>query len=116
MSIDFFSDPGQAPKPRNEIRIEQVAALPYEDGRRVQLDISVTPFAPSDRPNLEIVSSNSQSEIVASMTVIETMQTKMSFTLHLKEDHPSGEYTLAVALYYDEEAIQDTKHATFLIG
>ncbi|MBI4772341.1 MAG: hypothetical protein HY784_18430, partial [Chloroflexi bacterium] len=51
MDIDFF-DPEDLPAPPGEVRLREVRAAPYLDGRRVKLGLRLTPF--QQRPDLEI--------------------------------------------------------------
>ncbi|MCC7208137.1 MAG: hypothetical protein IT323_12585, partial [Anaerolineae bacterium] len=51
MDLNFF-DPGDAPQPRDKVKIEDVRVEPYPDRWRVRLSIDVTPF--QERPSLEI--------------------------------------------------------------
>ena len=115
MSLSFFDDPGLAPKPRADIRITAFSLSAYDDRRRLKLDISLTPFAPADRPNLEIAALNSNQEVVASLSVIETMQHTMSFTLHIPAPKLDENYTVQVQLYYDEGQIQDMAEEAVLL-
>lgn len=109
--ISFFDDPGQAPQPRDQIRVETVKLEPYPDGRRVRMDLHVTPFGPADRPNLEISVQDEAGKQVASMSVIETMTNDLSLTIHLPAEAATagGQYTVEVSLFYDPQSIQHTK-------
>jgi hypothetical protein len=108
MDLNFFADPGLAPKPRSEIRVEMLTITPYPDGRRLHVEIALTPFAPMDRPNLELTASKPDGTQVGSVSIIEAAQRTLSLTMHLREPKPSGDYTLKVDLYYGEESPQST--------
>ncbi|WP_119072884.1 hypothetical protein [Aggregatilinea lenta] len=93
------NNPGM--RPRDEVRIERVEAEPFPDGRRIRVQVDVTPFR--ERPNLEIVLHDAQGRNVGEASVIATMTFKMEFTLHLRGmADPAGSYTVDVALYYDD--------------
>ena len=47
-----FHDPSEAPLPPGETRISAVRAEPWPDGRRVSVEVEITPF--QQRPNLHI--------------------------------------------------------------
>lgn len=111
MNIDFLTDPELVPRPREEIRIEAFGLSPYPDGKRVRLELELTPFAPSDRPNLEITASSTDGKAVASLSVIETVSRRLSLTMHLREPKPEGRYDFEADLYYSPETIQDSAHA-----
>jgi hypothetical protein len=114
--ITFFDDPGQAPQPRGQIRLEQVSLDPYPDGRRVKISLRTTPFGPTDRPNLEITVRNPAGDEVASMSVIESLENDLALTVHLRgEENPTGTYHVEVSLFYDPKTIQHSKTADFAL-
>jgi hypothetical protein len=106
MDLNFFADPGLAPKPRSEIRVESLVVTAYPDGRRVRIEIELTPFVPSDRPNLEITASKPDGTLVGSVSIIEAAQRTLHLTMHLREQQPSGDYSFQADLYYGEESPQ----------
>ncbi len=103
------------PRPRDEVKIEQIEITPYPDRFRIHLHIVVTPF--QERPNLLIVAHNEQDVLVSELNVIETMHHDMEFTLHLRGvDDPTGLYTLSVDLFYEtRQPPQDRQIETFTI-
>jgi hypothetical protein len=115
MNLNFVTDPELAPRPRDEIRIEAFAVSPYPDGRRVRIELEMTPFAPVDRPNLEITVRNENGEIVGSLSVIESVQRKLSLTTHLREPQPQGRYEFTAELFYSPEAVQDSASASLVL-
>ncbi len=94
--------------PRDQVRITNIIATPYPDGRRVNVAVEITPFR--ERPNLEIFictapeGDNEQpTKTVASTSVIAIMTFRVDFNLHLRGiDDPAGQYTVGVTLYYDD--------------
>lgn len=107
MNIDFITDPEMAPHPRDEIEITHFAVTPYPDGRRFRLDIEMTPFAPVDRPSLEIAAVCENGEQMGSVSVIDSMHRALSLTMHIKQaDVPFGAYTFTAQLYYEPDKIQ----------
>jgi len=95
--------------PRDQVRIERVAATPYPDGRRVKVEVDVTPF--QERPNLEIVIRDQAQTLVATASVITPMHFKMEFNLHLRGiEDSAGDYRVQVQLYYEDiQSPQDTR-------
>ncbi len=94
----FFHDPNVVLLPPDEMRILSLEAQPYPDGLRVAINVEVTPF--QQKPNLEIDLTNESGEAVASVSVVEIIETKLDFTLHIREPDPQGEYTATLKLYY----------------
>ena len=109
----FWSDPDDPPRPRSEVRIREVTAVPYPDGRRVRLAIQLTPF--EERPNLEIEVLSASGEQVATMTLVESLQHELELTVHLRESRPEGEYRALVAVHYTGEPPVDTRDTSFAI-
>lgn|SRR5690606_4855784 len=101
MNATFF-DHGQVPKPREEVKIEQLEIMHYPDRFRVFIHIRVTPFM--ERPNLILTARDEQDNVVAELSIIETMHFDMEFTMHLRNlEDPAGLYTLTATLYYDSK-------------
>lgn len=103
MTISFFEQ-GDIPQPSDKVRIEHLAAHPYEDGWRVGLEVHVTPF--QQRPSLEIglfKKRDEDAQIVAHLSIIETMHPKMEFTMHIRGvDQPYGDYEVRAVLFFRE--------------
>ena len=97
----FFQDPGDIPLPPDEVRIKKLRAEPWPDNRRVRVYLEVTPF--QARPSGEIILLDAKDDEIASISIIETIDPKMEFTLHIRGREPSGEYTLKAAIFYLEE-------------
>jgi hypothetical protein len=101
--------------PRDQVRLERVAATPYPDRRRVKVEIDITPFR--EQPNLEISIRRDDGLLTASSSVVAVMHFKVAFNLHLRGmDDPAGTYTVRVQLYYDEAAApQDSRDADLIV-
>ncbi|MCL4248810.1 MAG: hypothetical protein KJ065_11755 [Anaerolineae bacterium] len=99
MDIPIFPST-EAPKPREEVRIEALDIALYRDRMRVLVHIHVTPFM--ERPNLLIMVRDANDRLVGELNVIETMHNDMEFTLHLRGvTDPTGWYTAEVDLFYE---------------
>jgi hypothetical protein len=83
------------------VRIRQLLAAPWPDNRRVRVVLELTPF--QKRPNGEIRILDSLGEEVANLSIVEAIDPKMEFTLHLRTAEPAGCYTTSAAVYYYEE-------------
>ena len=108
MDINFH-DPSDIPLPPEEVRIRELRVELVTDQRRVRIFIEITPF--QQKPNLEIKIFTESGREAASLSIIEAIDYKMQFTVHLKDDSPSGEYIAALDVYYfeQEQSIQDTE-------
>lgn len=106
MNLNFITDPEMAPQPREEIEILEFDLSPYPDRRRVKMSIRLTPFAPVDRPNLQIWVVNAANEPAGEISVIGAMQTRLNLTMHLRDELIDGEYTFTANLSFDDEPPQ----------
>ncbi len=98
--IDFV-EPDEVPLPPEHVKIESLTAKVYPDGRRVRVDVRLTPFL--ERPNMEFRVLNSAGDEVASLSIIESMDYKFEMTVHLRGPQPVGRHTLRAELFYSSE-------------
>jgi hypothetical protein len=89
-----------APRMRQDVRFTTVAVKPYSDGRRVKLSFALTPF--EERPSVDMAVTNVEGREVASLSLIEAMDTQFDFTVHLRGPEPRGEHVLHLTLFYLE--------------
>lgn len=108
-----FVEPDEGPRPPEEVQIERLAARVYPDGRRVRVDVKITPFL--QRPNLEFTIFNAAGQPVASLSVIESMDHTFEMTAHLRGPQPVGPHTLRAELFYDPAAARRTMETTFSV-
>ena len=97
MDIHFLDDQ-QIPLPPEKVRFRDIEAQLLPDGRRVRLSMWLTPFQVS--PNIDIAAYDPQERRVASASIIEAVEPRMSITLHLRGSIPAGRYTLKLSLFY----------------
>lgn len=118
MRVNFFDDPSQAPKPREEVRLRRLGLYIYPDKRRVAVGFDLTPFL--EGPSIEVSMRNNLGQQAASLNVIETNQQNFSLTLHLRDAQPTEQYHLQVILYYakpgEEKLIADQQTAIFTVS
>ncbi len=78
--------------PRKDVRITGITATPYDDRRRVRVEIEITPFA--ERPNLDISIQNERGQVVASASAIAIMNLHCIYvklaSLRLNTPYPSS--------------------------
>lgn len=111
----YFTDPDTVPLPPNEIKIQKLSAKPWADGQRVRVNLEITPF--QKNPNAVITINNLDGEKVASITIIETIEYDMEFTLHLRGSNNLGKYLVTAIVYYETfnhavEQLSDLGHGT----
>lgn len=111
----FFNDPEAIPLPPNEVRILSLEAKTWPDGKRAAVQFSLTPF--QKRPNVELQIFDEASEVVAELSVVEVVQNKMDFTLHLRGEVRPGKYTVKMkVLYTDLDQFDQEKEEAVAAG
>lgn len=112
MNMQFFNEP---PKPKHEIKIEELDTVVYPDRFRVFVHIRVTVF--EERPNLLLSMRAADGRVVSELSIIETMHHDMEFTMHLRGlDDPAGEYEFAAELFYEtRNPPQDRRMVTITV-
>ena len=106
-----FVEPDEVPQPPEAVKIESLNARVYPDGRRVRVDVKLTPFL--ERPNLELQVLNTAGQEVASLAIIETMDREFEMTVHLRGPQPGGRHTLRAELFYAPESPRRVSEITF---
>ncbi len=117
MDLNFFDNPDLVPKPREEVQIEHVSLSPYPDNRRVRVEIKITPFTPSDKPDLAISVQQPDGEEIASTHIIQTAQSAITLTIHLRQDPEINQpYTFQVDLFYEEGVVHHSIQQTLMFS
>jgi hypothetical protein len=100
--------------PPKEIRVQTLRAEPWpEDARRVRIHVDITPFL--ERPNIDVFIADEDGNEVSSITIIESIDAQMVFTMHLRGAYRLGKFTLSARLYYSEIGEVDQKSVNFEI-
>jgi hypothetical protein len=119
--IPLYDDMDDVPaaQPREGVRVTSLAIRPYADGRRMKLSFSLTPFL--ERPSVDLSVVNPAGHEVASLSLIEAMDTTFDFTVHLRGPEPAGPHNLRLTLFYLESdepgaarQVVDERSLTFL--
>jgi hypothetical protein len=106
-------DPQDVPRPREEVRLRQLAVTPLADGRRLRIDVEVTPFL--ERPNLDLDVLAPDGESLVRTSVVEADSPSFSLTMHLKGAPHAGEYRVRGTLSYTSSPPQDVREGTFVL-
>jgi hypothetical protein len=109
------AEAGNIPLPPEEMRFKEVKVEPVLDNGPVRLRVYVETTAFQQRPYMEVVLSNNLGEEIASASVIEPMQSKNVFTMHLRGNQQNGKFTLQARLFYPEKPDSDTRSLEFEI-
>ncbi len=98
MQIQFFDDPLETPKSREDVRLNELGLYVYPDGRRVAVGFDLTPFL--EKPCIEVRVVNERGEPAGWLNVIETIETNFSLTMHLRDKEPAQRYEVTAVVYY----------------
>jgi hypothetical protein len=98
MDIQFFDNPMEAPKLREDVRLKALGLYMYEDGRRVAVGFDLTPFI--ERPSIEVHVVNARGEPAGWLNVIQTLDANFSLTMHLRDKNPTERYEVTAVVYY----------------
>ncbi len=98
--------------PPREVRIQSLRVAPWpEDPRRVRVHLDVTPFL--QRPNIEVSITTESGAEAASISIIESIDSRMVFTMHIRGEPMNGKYTLSASLSYEETGAVDQQRVVF---
>ena len=91
------------------VRVKSLSIQPWEDNKRVKVFIELTSF--QSPPNLEITITDPEGNILASTNIIESILTKIVFTMHIREFTSANRYLLNVAVGYQD--LGTVSHASY---
>lgn len=98
MRINFYDDPLGGPRPREDVRFNELGLFVYDDRRRVAVGFDIVPFR--EPPSISVVVTNSNGVVAASLRVINAIQPNFNLTMHLRDEHPSDSYDIEAIIYY----------------
>ena len=97
MEIDFL-DSDELPVPPQDTRIVSLNAQLWPDGRRVGVEVQITPF--QQHPDLHILIQDEQGRELASASAVQIRQHRITFTLHLRQTETQGCCQVSAFLVY----------------
>ncbi len=101
-------------KPPEEVRITELRVEPWPDGQRIRVHITLTPF--QQNPNLDAILTRSDGEEVSRAAIIETVENRFVFTLHIRAPEAAGAYLLTATITYPDIGIVDEQSTSFDLG
>ena len=96
----FFPEDLAKLLPPEDVSILKLSAEPYEDGRRVRVNVEISPF--EKRPHLEFTLSDSKKQEISIANFVEPMTWKLEFTMHVRTEPANGPLDLEARLFYPE--------------
>lgn len=111
MTMDFFFPEDNLDRAApEETHITSLSVEPYPDGRRLRVNIEMTPF--QKRPHLDVTIMNGDGDEIASANVVEPMNWKIEFTMHLRGGLKNP-YTLEAKLFYPDMPSKEPQTFSF---
>jgi len=101
--MGFFQiDPNVERMPPAGIRLLNLNAEPYLEGKRLKVGLDLIPF--QQKPNIDLTLVDSLGELVASTSIIEPVKWNLELNLHIRKFSPSqnGVYKLTVVISYPD--------------
>jgi hypothetical protein len=97
-------DSEEIPVPPEKVRIRSLVATLYPDGRRMRVELKLSPFQTS--PAIDILAKDDSGKELASTSIIGSDNSDMLLTMHLRtEDIPPQIILQAVVHYPDIGAV-----------
>jgi len=100
----FFPEDNLTRAVPEETHLTSLKAEAYPDGRRLRVNLEVTPF--QKRPYIEVVLTNADGDEIASTSIVEPLSWKLEFTMHIRGELRNP-YTLNARLYYPDNGPSD---------
>lgn len=100
----FFPEDNLARMVPEETHITALSAEAWPDGRRLRVNLEVTPF--QKRPYIEVTLNDAHGEEIASTSIVEPLSWKLEFTMHIRGEL-NNPYTLNARLYYPDDGPSD---------
>lgn len=111
MTMDFFFPEDNLDRAApEETRITSLSVEPYPDGRRLRVNIEMTPF--QKRPHLDVTIMNGDGDEIASANVVEPMSWRIEFIMHLRGGLKNP-YTLEAKLFYPDVPSKEPQTFSF---
>jgi len=102
--IMFFEDEDEAPRFPHEVEITEVQVRPLPDGRRVAIQVALTPFI--EYPSFDVTILRPDGTTERTLSVVSTMDRLNTLTLHLSRPDRLPEYIARVELLHDGAVLQ----------
>jgi hypothetical protein len=98
----FITDMDAERQPSADIRLLNLSAEPYPDGKRLRVAFNLTPF--QQKPYLELILTDSTGEIAAATSIVEPVSWRLELTLHIRKPGVTigGIYNLTVILSFPD--------------
>ncbi len=95
----FFPDEDDAPRLPDQVEIADVQVHPLPDGRRIVVQVTLTPFV--ENPSFDVTVLRPDGRVERSLSVVGATERASSLTMHLSGAPVEDEYIARVELIHD---------------
>ena len=96
----FFPEDLARRLPPEDVTLTRLEAQPYEDARRIRVNMAIAPF--EKRPHIELTLTDSAGGELSNVSFVEPMQWKLEFTMHVRAQPADGPLDLQARLFYPD--------------
>ena len=111
--IMFFEDEDEAPRLPGEVEIVEVQVRPLPDGRRVAVQVTLTPFV--EYPSFDVTILRPDGTEERTLSVVSVMERTTVLTMHLSQPDLAPEYVVRVELLH-QGVVHQTREARFSVS
>jgi hypothetical protein len=113
--ITFYDD-SQPPakRPPSDARVDRYRVMPWPDGSRVTVEMTMTPFR--EFPSIEVSIVNALGDVVRTTSLISSMERQPAPTMWLPADLPRGTPMMALIEILGDEAPLQTLQVPFEVA
>ena len=113
MAFNFFHPPEDA-LPPEETRFLEARIEPWPDGKRIRIHVAITPF--QKKPDLVAQIFDSTGRLVTRADILETMDNRLVFTMHLRGDDILPPFRLEIGMGYQDIGQVDLRIVDFNVN
>ena len=110
--IMFFEDEEETPRLPEAVEIVEVQVHPLPDGRRIVVQVTLTPFV--EYPSFDVTLLRPDGMEERALSVVSTMERTIAITMHLSRPDLAPEYIVRVELVHAGQVLQ-TREARFAV-
>ena len=100
----FFLDQEEAPRQPDQVKITEVQVHPLPDGRRIAVQVTLTPFVES--PAFDVTILRPDGAVERTLSVVSAIDRTSTLTVHLSRPDHAPEYIARVELFHQGAVLQ----------
>jgi hypothetical protein len=100
----FFEDEKETLRPPRQVEITEAHVRPLPDGRRIVVQVTLTPFV--EPPSFDVTILRPDGAVERTLSVIGATKRTNAVTMHLSQPGLADEYTARVELFHEGIVLQ----------